>query len=180
VSRQYELAALKALTFALCLVLPGVVLADLSVESITWDVVGLDHNRPLTSGPELFPVGARVCSDVAISNAEVEMIWEEVNAFIDTRPGSLMVLQTGPLAAGECFDAYFEIQLTRDPAAFGESRRYRIEATDSDSGLFYSSPTPRAIFVEQLVSQNRNTTTLIRWGQQADESDWQTLGAAGV
>ncbi len=157
----------------------SIVLAGLTVEPITWDVVGLDHNRPLTSGPELFPVGARVCSDVAISNAEVELIWEEPNAYVDTRPGSLAVLQTGPLAVDECFDAYFEIQLIRDAAAFGESRRYRIEATDDDTGLVYSSPTPRAILIEQLVSQNRNTTTLIRWGQQEDESDWQTLGAGG-
>src|SRR5438309_9624764 len=35
--------------------------ATLTVTPITWNVVGLDSNNPL-SGPKDFPVGARVCS----------------------------------------------------------------------------------------------------------------------
>jgi len=164
----------------LSFVLAGNALADLTVTPITWDVVGLDSNRPLTSGPELFPVGARVCTDTAISNATVDFIWEDANdAFIFTRPGSLATLESGPLGVGECFDAYFEIQLTRSAAAFDEIRPYRIDATDNDSALTFSSPTPRQIYVERLISQNRNSTQQIRWGQQADQSDWQILGAGG-
>lgn len=157
----------------------GSALADLTVEPITWDVVGLDSNRPLTSGPNLFPVGARVCSDTATSNATVNFIWEEANAFIFTRPGSLTTLESGPLGVGECFDAYFEIELQRSAAAFEQSRLYRINAIDNDTSTTFSSPTPRQIYVERLVSQNRNSTQQIRWGQQADESDWVTLGAGG-
>ncbi|MBB6087582.1 putative repeat protein (TIGR01451 family) [Wenzhouxiangella marina] len=164
----------------LSFVMAGHALADLTVTPITWDVVGLDSNRPLTSGPELFPVGARVCTDTAISNATVNFIWEDLNdAFIFTRPGSLSTLESGPLGVGECFDAYFEIQLTRSAAAFDEIRPYRIDATDNDSALIFSSPTPRQIYVERLISQNRNSTQQIRWGQQANQSDWQILGAGG-
>ena len=51
--------------------------AQLSVTPITWDVVGLDHNRPLTSGPELFPVGAEVCSAIATTNVTVDFVWPD-------------------------------------------------------------------------------------------------------
>jgi fimbrial isopeptide formation D2 family protein/uncharacterized repeat protein (TIGR01451 family) len=173
VTRTWLLAAL------LGLMATGTALASLTVTPITWDVVGLDHNRPLTSGPELFPVGARVCTDADTSNVEVSMVWDEANPFIFSRPGSLTTIQTGPLAEDDCFDAYFEIQLDRSASAFDESRQYRILATDDDTSLTFSSPTPRAIYIERLVSQNRNSTNLIRWGQEADESDWITLGAGG-
>jgi hypothetical protein len=35
--------------------------AALTVTPITWDIIGLDSNSPAT-GPQDFPVGARVCS----------------------------------------------------------------------------------------------------------------------
>ncbi len=35
--------------------------AGITVTPITWDVVGLDSNAPAT-GPDVFPVGARVCN----------------------------------------------------------------------------------------------------------------------
>ncbi len=41
------------------------------------------------------------------------------------------------------------------------------------------SPTPRAIYIERLVSQNRNSTQQIRYGQQANQSDWVILGGGG-
>jgi uncharacterized repeat protein (TIGR01451 family) len=163
--------------------------AQLSVESITWDVVGLDHNRPLTSGPELFPVAAEVCSATATTNVTVDFVWTDGNGsgwdfgsghpYINLRPGSLTSLNFASIGAGECVDAYFELQLTRSASAFESSRLYTIEATDTNGSA--STPSPRAIYVERLVSQNRNTTIQIRYGQQADQSDWVVLGAgAGV
>jgi uncharacterized repeat protein (TIGR01451 family) len=161
--------------------------AALSVTPITWDVVGLDHNRPLTSGPDLFPAGARVCSDVATTNVAVNFVWTDGNGsgwdfgsghpYINSRPGSLTSLVFPAIGAGECVDAYFELQITRSASAFGQSRRYSIVATDSNGSA--SSPSPRQIYVEQIVSQNRNTTTQIRYGQLSDQSDWTTLGYGG-
>jgi uncharacterized repeat protein (TIGR01451 family) len=169
----------------LWLAIPSQGFAQLTVSPITWDIVGLDSNRPLTSGPELFPVGAEVCSAVATSNVAVDFIWTDGNgngwdfgagdAYINLRPGSLTSLDFGSIGAGECVDAYFELQLTRSAAAFEQSRRYVIEAADL-SGMA-STPSPRAIYIERLVSQNRNTTLQIRYGQQADQSDWVVLGA---
>ncbi|MFN2375385.1 MAG: hypothetical protein ABR538_02535 [Candidatus Binatia bacterium] len=161
--------------------------AQLTVTPITWDVVGLDHNRPLTSGPELFPAGARVCSATATTNVEVDFVWTDGNGsgwdfgpghpYINLRSGSLTSLDFAAIGAGECVDAYFELRVTRSALAFGQTREYSIVATDGNGSA--SSPQPRQILVEQLVSQNRNTTTQIRYGQQVDESDWLTLGYGG-
>ncbi|HRQ64033.1 MAG TPA: hypothetical protein PKZ76_04080, partial [Xanthomonadaceae bacterium] len=170
-------ASLSSVVLTALLLGSGLAQAALTVTPITWDIVGLDHNRPLTSGPELFPVGARVCSDVATSDVDVALVWDEGNPFIDFRPGSLMALSFDALGAGECADAYFEIQLQRSSAAFGQSRRYRIEASDANGVA--ASPTPRAIYIERLVSQNRNSTQQIRYGQQVDQSDWVILGGGG-
>jgi uncharacterized repeat protein (TIGR01451 family) len=163
------------------------VAAQLSVTPITWDVVGLDSNRPLTSGPELFPVGAEVCSAVDTTDVTVDFVWPDGDGngwdfgtghpYINLRPGSLTSLTFASVGAGECVDAYFELKLTRSAVAFGQSRGYVIEATDGIETA--SSPNPRAILVEYLVSQNRNTTEQIRYGQQADQSDWVVLGAGG-
>src|SRR5687767_13951252 len=104
--------------------------AALTVTPITWDVVGLDSNRPLTAGPQRFPVAARVCTDTAATNLSVSLVWDDANtAFIDTRPGSLDTLDFVSLAANSCADAYFEIEVTRDVNAFGETRPYHILAT---------------------------------------------------
>ncbi|MFU8832528.1 MAG: hypothetical protein ACNA7J_10270, partial [Wenzhouxiangella sp.] len=164
----------------------GPATAALTVTPITWDVVGLDHNRPLIEGPELFPVGARVCSDAdTINPVVVDHVWEDGldpftgDAYINNRPGSLTSLTFDPLLADECVDAYFELQLTRGAGAFGQSRPYRIVATIDGGTVTAETPTPRQIFVERLVSQNRNSTNLIRWGQEEDESDWVALGAGG-
>jgi len=50
------------LVMAAAMLAAGQAFAQLSVTPITWDVVGLDHNRPLTEGPELFPLAAEVCN----------------------------------------------------------------------------------------------------------------------
>jgi len=163
------------------------VFAQFTVTPITWDVVGLDSNRPLTSGPELFPVGAEVCSVVATTGVTVDFVWPDGDGngwdfgtghpYINLRPGSLTTLSFASIGAGECVDAYFELKLNRSAAAFGQSREYLIQASDGVESA--SSPNSRAIHVEYLVSQNRNTTSQIRYGQQQDQSDWVVLGDGG-
>lgn len=66
-----EFLLLASLLFA-----SSVALAGVSVKPITWDVVGLNHNRPLSLGPELFPVAARICNEdsTLLESLEVRMI----------------------------------------------------------------------------------------------------------
>lgn len=187
-------AAAKFKTFLQVFIASGLLLcgqaaSQVSVTPITWDVVGLDHNRPLTSGPELFPVGARVCNEgsLATDDIQVSMIWEDLldppqtHPWINNRPGSRTVLDFEGLDPGDCVDGYFEIQLNRAAGAFFQSRPYRIEVSDPDENILGMSPRPRQIYIERLVSQNRNSTNLIRWGQDSPQTqaDWVTLGPGG-
>jgi uncharacterized repeat protein (TIGR01451 family) len=139
--------------------LPAIAQATLSVTPVTWNVVGLDSNSP-ASGPQNFPIGARVCSTTPASNVTVQFVWDSANTFVNTRPGSQTSLTLPAIAANGCADAYFEAQITRDPAAFDTVRRYHITATDGVNPA--STPVPRELYVEHLISQSRNSITGIK------------------
>jgi uncharacterized repeat protein (TIGR01451 family) len=129
----------------------------LSVTLITWDTIGLDSND-VTVGPNHFPVGARVCntSGAPASNIQANFVWDSANAYINLRPGTNSSLTfAGPLANGACTDFYFEVEVTRTPAAYNTTRNYEIDVT-ANGGLTGASPTPRQLFVEHLISQSRN------------------------
>jgi len=151
------LAAVAVIGFALLAASPAT--ATLTVGPITWNVIGLDSNSP-AAGPNHFPVGARVCSDVATSAVAVVWSWDSANANINLRPGSLSTITIPSIGAGACADAYFEVEVTQVPAAYDTTRRYHITATDLSGPA--SSPTPRELYVEHLISQNRNSTTGVK------------------
>ena len=129
----------------------------LTVEPITWNVVGLDSNN-VNDGPNNFPVGARVCNtgDTPATNVVADFIWDSTNANIELRSLSLDPIVLTVLNDGDCFDFYFEVVINRTPAAYETARQYHIEVTADGLGTI-STPTPREIYVERLVSQNRNS-----------------------
>lgn len=153
-------AVLRPLILA-ALAIPMTAHAALTVTPLTWNIVGLDSNSPAT-GPRHFPIGARVCSDVATTNVVANFVWDSANANVGLRTGSLATLNFAAIAANSCVDAYYEIEINPISAAFNTTRRYRITATDG-SGTF-STPAPREVFVERLISQNRNAVRQIRYG----------------
>src|SRR5947209_13054069 len=133
----------------------------LTVAPIAWNVVGLDSNSPAT-GPANFPVGARVCSSVATTNVGVTFVWDTANGFVDLRAGSLTTINVPSIGAGQCADAYFEVAVVRTAAAFDTTRRYHITAADGSDPA--STVTPREIYVEHLISQNRNSISDVKFG----------------
>ena len=134
----------------------------LTIAPLTWGVVGLDSNN-VNDGPNLYPVGARVCNtgNAAATNVASAFVWDSVNALINLRTGSSSSLSLASLAAGTCTDFYYEIEITRSAAAYNTKRGFRITATADTLGVI-STPTPRELFVEKLVSQNRNSVTQIK------------------
>ena len=154
---------------------PAAAHAALTVTPLTWNIVGLDSNSPLT-GPKNFPVGARICSDVAATNVTADFVFDSANAFIDLRVGSLSSLNFASIPAGGCVDAYFEVEVQQTAAAYDTARRYHINATDG-SGT-YSTPTPRELYVEHLVSQSRNAITNVRYG--LTPATLQSVGPGGA
>ena len=135
--------------------------AALTVTPITWNVIGLDSND-VNTGPNNFPVGARVCSNVATTNVSVSYVWDTFNAFIDLRAGSLSTVNVPSIGAGACADAYFEVTVVRNASAYNNTRRYHITATDFSGTA--STPTPREVFIEHLISQNRNSISDVKYG----------------
>lgn len=131
------------------MVFPVVARAALTITPSTWNIIGLDSNSPLT-GPRYFPVGAKVCSNIAATNVPVDLVWDSANAYINTRSGSLSSITIPSIAAGACADAFFEVEVTQTALAFDTTRRYHIS-----SGAV-STPTPRELYIEHLISQARN------------------------
>lgn len=138
----------------------------LSITPLTWNVVGLDSNN-VNVGPNNFPVGARVCNTgTAATNLVATFVWDTSNAYIDLRTGSLNPITLSSLAAGSpaspsCYDFYFEVSVARNSAAYNTTRRYHINVSEASTGTI-STPTPREIFVEHLISQNRNSTDTVK------------------
>ncbi len=132
----------------------------LTVTPITWNVIGLDSNN-VNVGPNRFPVGARVCNtgSAAASNVTATLVWDSSNSYINIRPGTSNSLSVPSLAAGACTDFYFEVEVTRNPAAYDTTRRYRITVTADGGATTGSTPVPRELFVERLISQSRNAVT---------------------
>jgi uncharacterized repeat protein (TIGR01451 family) len=132
----------------------------LTVTPITWDIVGLDSNN-VNTGPSKFSVGSRVCNtgSVTASLVTATFAWTSANTYITLEAGTNNSVSLGALTAGACADAYFNVEITRSASAYNQSRRYTVTATDSGTGTTATSPTPRQIYVEYLVSQNRNSVT---------------------
>ena len=131
--------------------------AILTVEPITWNMIGLDSNN-VNDGPNNFPVGTRVCNtgDTPATNVTADFIWDSANANINLRPGSLDPIILPTLNNGDCFDFYFEVVITRTAVSYDTTRQFHIDVTADGLGTI-STPTPRELYVERLVSQNRNS-----------------------
>ena len=129
--------------------------AALTITKNTWNVIGLDSNDVAT-GPNIFPVAAVVCNTgpSAATNLTTTFVWDSSNGLINlTGPATV---NRGTLAAGSCLPAYYWVAVTRTASAYATTRRYHINAT-ADGGLTASTPS-RELFVERLISQNRNTS----------------------
>ncbi|MEA2521123.1 MAG: trimeric autotransporter adhesin, partial [Actinomycetota bacterium] len=155
------LATLLASPLSLVGVVPANAAASLTLTPTTWNVVGLDSNN-LNAGPNEFLSGAKVCNtgDTAAANVVATYVWDTANANVNLQPGSGSTRSVASLAAGACFNAYFNIEVTRVAAARSSARRFHITATATSLGTI-STPTPREIYVESLISQNRNSVNSV-------------------
>jgi hypothetical protein len=142
----------------LLLAVPAQAAATLTIAPITWNIVGLDSNKP-TNGPNQYPVGVRVCNTgtTSATNASTTFVWDSANANISiAEPSPTHAI--GTLAAGACRDVYYTAVVSQVAGAYDAARRYHITAS-ADLTATVSTPTPRELYVEHLVSQNRNSFT---------------------
>jgi len=154
-------SAVRLLILTALLLIATAAFADLTIAPLTWNVIGLDSND-VNVGPNNFPIGARVCSDAATTNVTVNYVWDSANAFVDLRGGSLTSINIASIGAGGCEDAYFEVEVNRNASAYDTTRSYHITATDLSGTV--STATPRELYVEHLISQNRNSISDVLYG----------------
>ncbi len=128
---------------------------------VTWNVIGLDSNN-VSVGPNVFPVGARVCntSGAAVNNVVSKFVWDSTNIYLNIDAGATDTQTLPVLAAGACADFYYDIAVTRTPSAYNTTRGFHITVA-GDGAALVSTPTPRELYVEKLISQNRNTVQSI-------------------
>jgi uncharacterized repeat protein (TIGR01451 family) len=133
--------------------------AALTITPTTWNVIGLDSNN-VNAGPNTFQAGARVCNTggAAVTNVTSNLVWDSSNAFINL--GGSSTLTAASLGAGACVDFYYTVLVTRTSSAYNTTRGYHITVTGDNVGSV-STPTPRELYVEKLVSQNRNSVNSI-------------------
>src|SRR5204863_1035627 len=107
-----------------------------------------------TAGPNQFPVGVRICNtgSSAATNVATSFSWDSANISLVEAPGRAV----GTVAAGSCRDVYYTAQITRTNAAYNTARRYHVSVS-ADTLATISTATPRELFVEKLVSHNRNS-----------------------
>ena len=133
--------------------------AGITITPTTWNVIGLDSNR-VNDGPDTFQIGARVCNTggTAVTNLVGDFVWDSSNIYINLSGSSTITVRS--LAAGACVDLYYPVTVTRTSAAYNTARRYYITAR-ADSIAPVSTPVPRELYVERLISQGRNTVSSI-------------------
>lgn len=140
--------------------------ATLTIAPLTWNVVGLDSNN-VNVGPNNFPVGARVCNtgDTPAINVTSTFVWDSSDLYIYLRPESLTsfsdLTALASLAPNTCQDFYYEVQITRNSAAYDHTRRYHITAASTETSPV-STTTQGEIYVEHLISQHRNSVTDVK------------------
>lgn len=147
---------------------PAQAAVALTIRPITWDVIGIDSNKPSDdgagSGPNVFPVGARVCNtgDVPAADLTTDLLFggdkTVDNPYLSVQGATTVTF--GALAAGACVDTYFNVQVRRVVAAYDTRQLYTITARATGTGTV-STPSDRQLYVEHLISQNRNSVLSI-------------------
>ena len=176
-----------------------------TIEAITWNVIGLDSNKPATAQPapqvfppDRYPVGVEVCNSEGadLTNHKVRFVWDESTSpnyihlwdstvnwndtdgngapITDNDSEGLNELPVPTIADGACADVYFWVQIEQVDEGYDYTRDFHIElwddsATPNDpatngtlidetpnSGSTLGLDERRELYVEYLVSQNRN------------------------
>ena len=148
--------------------------------------------------PDRFPVGVEVCNTTAnpISGYKTVFVWDEnpgtnymylwdsavnlndADNTNDTPASTDLAVPT--LAAGACADMYHWVQIKQVSAAYNYTRDFHIElkngggttvAETPRSGSALGTNEARELYVEQLISQNRNTVAGYEYDGQSIAAD---------
>jgi LPXTG-motif cell wall-anchored protein len=131
----------------------------LTITPIEWNVVGLDSNNP-ADGPHSFSHGVSVCNtgSTDVPDLVTTWLWDSASSAI-----SLLGAASKPavrLAAGTCRSVWYAVDVVPSASSFDQTRGFHVVASGTGVSAV-STPVPREIYVEHLVSQNRNSITAV-------------------
>ncbi|MEK6276237.1 MAG: hypothetical protein AABM30_13035, partial [Actinomycetota bacterium] len=155
-ARAALVVAAVVIAFGVSAASPNAAPGPMTVTPITWDVLGLDSNN-VNTGPNVFPVGVRVCNTGSDPATNVVGTWSwktAQNQF--TGPAEGVTVSVGTMAAGFCRHVYFEVTINRSASARRKARDYQITVT-ADGGLS-TATSQHTLYIQPLVSQGRNNT----------------------
>ncbi|HEX4905022.1 MAG TPA: DUF11 domain-containing protein, partial [Acidimicrobiales bacterium] len=162
----FSLVSLLA-TMLVVLVLPPApasAAVSVTITPTTWDVLGLDSNRPGKSTPSVFPVGAKLCAasgSDALTNVTSTITLSGAGSSIALQSGSPTTNSHGNVSASGCVETYFHVEVNRNASSFGTTKSYTIQFFNNGTSLGTSGARSGTLYVEKLVSQNRNAITSI-------------------
>ena len=109
-------ARLLLLAFFVCVAGSQAAHAQLTIKTVTWDIIGLDSNNPAV-GPNSFQVGSRVCntSGAPLNNVVGNFVWDSSNIYVNLSGAATSRARL--LAAGACVDFYYPVAVTRTIAS---------------------------------------------------------------
>jgi len=133
--------------------------SGLTITPVEWNVVGLDSNNP-ADGPHSFSNGVNVCNtgSTDVPDLVTTWAWDSASSAI-----SLLGAASKPavrLAAGTCRSVWYAVDVVPAASSFDQTRRFHVVASGTGVSTV-STPVPREIYVEHLVSQNRNSITAV-------------------
>ncbi|HYX28451.1 MAG TPA: hypothetical protein VE863_07785 [Pyrinomonadaceae bacterium] len=133
--------------------------AAVTITPTSWNVVGLDSNNPAV-GPDTYQIGARICNTggTAVTSLVGTFVWDTSNSLINLSGAN--PINVSSLGGGACVDMYFPVTITRTSSAYNTTRGYHISVSGTGFATV-STPTPRELYVEKIISQNRNSVNSI-------------------
>ncbi len=129
--------------------------AELSLESTTWNVIGLD-GTDVNAGPNEFPVGVRACN-----SGDTATTADLVATFAFTTSNERISLVNDakqtfpPLDSGDCVEMFYTVRVSRTSAAYGSNRDYTVTVTSGSASVNIG----QRLRVEQLQPIGGSSTT---------------------
>jgi uncharacterized repeat protein (TIGR01451 family) len=143
---------------------------NVTVEIKSWDVIGIDANKPTTEGPNQSIVQARICNTGSFNatNVTANFTWDSSTnqEYIFLHPNEQTVKNLGTIQPDECNDVFFVVEMKRDKNAKDKTRSYTINVTSDNS----NSPNARqTLTVKGLIEQSQNQVIYVNISNTAPQ-----------
>ena len=138
--------------------------SGVTVNVLSWNIIGVDSNDPATAGPHQFVIQARVTNNTGadISNVSADFALGSRTSYISTYGPTTQNI--GTISNGNSADVFFQVTITPPSSpntsqnpVFGTTKNYTITANYTDGSGTQTATYDNTLTVQDLISQNRNS-----------------------